>query len=93
MNDFEWADPPTADPEDVYATRWFTDHARQMLDTRPGAWGRIARNAGNHVHIELRKRYPNYEFTAARETSGSGPRRYSIYARRRAANGLRAVAS
>lgn len=89
--EFAWEDPPAADPEDIYATRWFTDHARQQLDSRPGAWGRIARNAGNHVHVELRRRFPRYEFVAKREER-EGARRYTIYARRRG-EGLRAVAS
>src|SRR5690606_10007904 len=72
-DDFAWEDPPKAEPTDVYGTRWFTDRARQALTSRPGAWGRIARDAGNHVHVELRRRYPNYEFKGVRQR-GEGVR-------------------
>lgn len=79
--DFAWEDPPERPSGDVYATRWFTTKARDALTGRPGAWGRIARDAGNHVHLELRRRYPLYEFVAVKQDGT--PRRYTIYARRR----------
>lgn len=77
--EFAWDEPEATD---VYAVRWFPREYRDALDTAPGRWGRIAANAGNHVHVELRKRFPGYEFVGRREDAGS--RLYTIYARRRA---------
>ena len=77
--EFAWEDPPV----DVYATRWFPREYRDRLDAEPGRWGRVANGAGNHVHVELRKRFPEYEFTGV----GTGPgtaRIYTVYARRKA---------
>lgn len=77
--EFAWEEP---DAGDVYATRWFPREYRDRLDTEPGRWGRIAANAGNHVHVELRKRFPDYEFVGRREDLRG--RLYTVYARRKA---------
>lgn len=81
--DFAWEDPPTYRPPDIYSTKYFTQYARNQLTKRPGQWGRICRAVPNHVHVELRKRFPEYEFVGVRDQEGTGKRSYTVYARKK----------